>query len=87
MVVLPGSPHARLDGDYSSTSDGHVVGEATLALVCEQRAANLIAVVTAVDANGINFFGSEVAQEAKSQLIELLGLEWSSDLADDSEYL
>lgn len=42
MSNLPGNPHWGLHGDYASTGDGRVIGEALLALAYEQRTATLV---------------------------------------------
>lgn len=61
MSNLPGNP-------YQS------VGQETLALAYEQRTANLIALATSVDTNGVYFLDPDLVHIAQGQLRERLGL-------------
>lgn len=89
MSNLPGNPWtdyavhnmqmagtANNNGDYTRSQmlSHEASTNATLALAYEQRTANLIALATAVDTNGVYFLDPDLVHIAQGQLRERLGL-------------
>lgn len=70
-----GVAHNNEDYTRSLMLGNEALTNANLAIAYEQRTANLVALATAVDANGVYFLDPDLVHEAQEKLRERLGME------------